>query len=101
MDKNSTLSQLKAHLIFWLLCIAVGGQALAQKQTSDDENRMVPDSVLKKVKLQERHVNQWFSTTQKIKNIEGSSTIYNEDVITTPVSDVTNVIAGRIPGLYS
>ncbi len=101
MDKNSTLSQLKSHLIFWLLCIAVGGQALAQKQTSDDENRMVPDSVLKKIKLQERHVNQWFSTTQKIKNIEGSSTIYNEDVITTPVSDVTNVIAGRIPGLYS
>lgn len=101
MNKNSTLFQLKMHIALLLLCIAVVGQALAQKQGSDEENKMTPDSVLKKIKLQERHVNTWFSTTKKIKNIEGSSIIYNEDVTTTPVSDLTNVIAGRLPGLYS
>ncbi|MES2418993.1 MAG: SusC/RagA family TonB-linked outer membrane protein [Bacteroidota bacterium] len=105
MDKNSTLflrrNPLKMHLLILLLCLAVGGQALAQKQVSDDENHLLPDSVLKKIKLQERHINTWFSTTQRIKNIEGSSTIYSEDVVTTPVSDITNVIAGRLPGLYS
>ncbi|SFG91963.1 SusC/RagA family TonB-linked outer membrane protein [Pedobacter insulae] len=101
MDKKSTLFQLKSQLILWLLCLAAVGQVLAQQQKSDDENLMVPDSVLKKIKLQDRHINQWFSTTQKRKNVEGSTTIYNEDVMTTPVSDITNVIAGRLPGLYS
>ncbi len=100
MDNNSTLFKLKKYFLA-LLCLFTIGEATAQKQATNEDNRILPDSVLQKLKLQERHVNTWFSTTQKLKNIEGSSTIYAEDVVTTPVADITNVIAGRLPGLYS
>lgn len=34
-------------------------------------------------------------------NVSAVSTIYAKDVSTTPVRDITNVMAGRIPGLYT
>lgn len=101
MDKNSTLFPLTNYFRLVLLCLLLSGQVFAQKQTEANENSMLPDSVLKKLRLQDRHITNWFTTTKKIKNIEGSSTIYAEDVVTTPISDITNVIAGRLPGLYS
>lgn len=88
---------------FRTLCIscllfALGNNMLYAQKTGDS---LVKDSVMAKLPLQDRHVDQWFKTISKLRNVAGTSTIYNEDVNTTPVSDLTNAIAGRIPGLYS
>lgn len=83
------------------LCCLVFFQGKAQQNPGNVSDSLVLDSMLPGTNPQQRHVNLWYRTVSKQRNVTGSATIYNEDVNTTPVSDITNVIAGRITGLYS
>lgn len=49
----------------------------------------------------QKEIGRWNGFGKRANQIEGASTIYAEDVNTTPVSDITNVVAGRLPGLYT
>jgi len=46
-------------------------------------------------------VDKWNGTTTKANQISGATSIYSEDINATPVSDVTNTVAGRLTGLYT
>ncbi|RDC58191.1 SusC/RagA family TonB-linked outer membrane protein [Pedobacter chinensis] len=46
-------------------------------------------------------VDNWNRTATKKYQIAGTSTIYGKDLGTTPVADISNVMAGRLPGLYT
>lgn len=94
------------RLYFWakssiLICFlwVITFQVLAQQPLTETTDSLVVDSMIKMPNLQDRHVNLWYRTISKLKNVAGSSTIYSEDVNTTPVSSVTNALAGRITGL--
>lgn len=94
--------------LFWakrsfVICLftAIGGQAVAQQPQANLTDSLVLDSMRKGSNPQNRHVDLWNRTISKLRNVTGSATIYSEDVNTTPVSDITNVISGRISGLYS
>lgn len=49
----------------------------------------------------ENKVDKWNGTTKKANLIAGAATIYGDDINSTPVSDVTNTVAGRLTGLYT
>ncbi|QPH40840.1 SusC/RagA family TonB-linked outer membrane protein [Pedobacter endophyticus] len=50
---------------------------------------------------QQKELGAWNSTIKKENQIEGVATIYSDDVNSTPVSDITSTLAGRITGLYT
>jgi len=49
----------------------------------------------------ESKVDKWNGTTKRVNLIAGAATIYGDDINSTPVSDVTNTVAGRLTGLYT
>ena len=59
------------------------------------------DKMSKTLPRLQRGVNVWHDVIPAKLNVGGSSTIYSEDVNTTPVSNITNVLSGRLPGLYT
>ncbi|WP_344851120.1 SusC/RagA family TonB-linked outer membrane protein [Pedobacter jeongneungensis] len=46
-------------------------------------------------------IDNWNSVKSRKFQLAGSSTIYGADVNTTPVADISNVMAGRLAGLYT
>nr|WP_199156277.1 SusC/RagA family TonB-linked outer membrane protein [Pedobacter sp. ASV2] len=95
---------------FLLLIIALSGIQLTasamsyswqQQNDTTKKDSLVTNPMSIKKNIQDRHINLWNRTIPHLQNVTGSSTIYGEDVNTTPVADISNVIAGRIPGLYS
>lgn len=102
-DRNIMTVAFKLMLVAGALLINQQGFAnnklfVFQQVDSMLKDSLVNDPMSIKNKFQQRHVNQWNRTTSKIKNVEGSSTIYTEDLNTTPVADITNVFAGRLAG---
>jgi len=88
----------KVKYLMVLLCMLpgiAGAQTAEQATDSTQIKRFDPKSYL------QRNVNRWNGLTVKARQVEGVSAIYAEDVNSTPVSDITNVMAGRIPGLYT
>lgn len=102
-DRNIMTVAFKLMLMVGAVLVSQQGFANSrmsffQQKDSIPVDSMVKDPMSIKNKFQERHVNQWNRTASKIKNVEGSSTIYTEDLNTTPVADITNVFAGRLAG---
>jgi TonB-linked SusC/RagA family outer membrane protein len=79
---------------------ATAATPVIQKDTANRDS-IVHDGMSPQKSYQERHINSWNKTIPKYKDVAGTSTVYSSDVNTTPVSDITNVMAGRLPGLYS
>lgn len=104
MKRNANLRSLNYVLLVGAVLnfctIPTHAQQKANLNTAK-ENTILQDSVLQRLNPQQRHINTWNSSVSKLKNIQGTSTIYSEDVVTSPVSDLTNVISGRLTGLYS
>ncbi|WP_443936780.1 SusC/RagA family TonB-linked outer membrane protein [Pedobacter sp. MW01-1-1] len=85
--------------LWFSMLLALVAPRIVNAQDSHDS--LVIDSVAVKFPIQQRHVNLWFRTLSKLRNVAGSTTLYSEDLNTTPVSDLTNALAGRVTGLYS
>lgn len=92
------LSMLRYTLLMGVF-VGVYSTAIAQQKDSTATDTLLVDGMSRKLNLQQRHINLWNRTVPKLLNTGGSTTIYNEDVNTTPVSDLTNALSGRVPGL--
>lgn len=93
------MNHFKIRSLVGLLSVlpAVGWAQAKPAQVADSTliKRFDPKNYLQK------EIGQWNGFGKKANQVEGVSTIYAEDVNTTPVSDITNVVAGRLPGLYT
>ncbi|MEE1946973.1 SusC/RagA family TonB-linked outer membrane protein [Pedobacter sp. KR3-3] len=74
--------------------------AMAQNQPQQVADSTLIKKFDPKTYLQ-KNIDRWNGLTKKANQVGGTSTIYAEDVNTTPVADITNVVAGRLPGLYT
>ncbi|QNK61619.1 SusC/RagA family TonB-linked outer membrane protein [Pedobacter sp. PAMC26386] len=87
---------------------SLSGNALAftityqqpQQQDTTLRDTIIVDKMSASSGYLNRHVNLWNRTVAKSKNIAGTSTVYREDVGSTPVSNIGNILAGRLAGLY-
>ena len=49
----------------------------------------------------DRHLFGWNSAIQQKDNISAITAIYSDDINSTPVRDITNIMSGRLSGLYT
>ena len=77
----------------WALAAAISLKASAQ---SDTTVLLKNDSSWLSQKVQ-----LWNKQSSKADYVGAAGSIYNKDVNSTPVADVTNLMAGRIAGLYT
>jgi TonB-linked SusC/RagA family outer membrane protein len=78
--------------------------ALGQEKPTTNTATTVDSTLIRKFDQKnylQNKVDQWNGTTKKANLIAGAATIYGDDINATPVSDVTNTVAGRLTGLYT
>ena len=75
--------------------------AFAQQPVVKTTDSLSIDKMDARLPYIQRGVNVWNGVIPRSQNVAGTSTIYAEDVNTTPVSDISNVLAGRLAGLYT
>lgn len=113
MIYNYTIKKCTSWLICTLCLLVLAGRvALAQTTVySNGLERQKRDSIgvdttgidimSDKNPFLKRGVSRWNTIMPRYKNIAAVSTIYAEDINSTPVSNITNVLSGRLPGLYT
>ncbi|MDN5287162.1 MAG: SusC/RagA family TonB-linked outer membrane protein [Mucilaginibacter sp.] len=73
----------------------------AQQPVKNTADSLSTDKMDRGLPYRERGVNVWNGVVPRQLNLGGTSTIYAEDINTTPVADISNVMAGRLAGLYT
>jgi TonB-linked SusC/RagA family outer membrane protein len=113
MINTYTIKKCTSWFLFALLLIALSNSiAFAQvsgfrfgldslKRDSIGVDTMTKDIMSVRNTYLNRGVDRWNTIIPRYKNIAGSHTIYGEDINTTPVDNITNVLSGRLPGLYT
>ncbi|WP_316788220.1 SusC/RagA family TonB-linked outer membrane protein [Pedobacter frigoris] len=108
MIKNNTSTKasaftqlLKRGLTYSFVCAIVPVYSIAQQKFPTTADSLSADKMDGKLPYIKRGVNVWNGVISREANLGGTSTIYSESISTTPVADITNVMAGRLPGLYT
>lgn len=102
MIKNLTnKTKALAPLLLGLSCILATTPSYAQKPVAMLNDSLGMDKMDIRFPYIKRGVNVWNGVVSRQLNLGGTSTIYAEDVNTTPVADISNVMAGRLAGLYT
>lgn len=99
--KTSVTLQLLLGITFSVTCMLAPKITFAQKQAQKEIDSIAPDIMDARLPYLKRGVNVWNGTINRQLNLTGSSTIYAADVNTTPVADISNVMTGRLAGLYT
>jgi TonB-linked SusC/RagA family outer membrane protein len=99
--KTKAFAPLLLGLAYSIACIITPSFAHAQKQVAKPNDSNTVDKMNAGLPYLKRGVNVWNGVVSRQLNLSGTSTIYAEDVNTTPVADISNVMAGRLAGLYT
>lgn len=99
-NKTKAFAPLLLGLTYGIGCM-IALPTYAQKTVTKLNDSLGVDKMDIRLPYIKRGVNVWNGVVARRFNLGGTSTIYAEDVNTTPVADISNVMAGRLAGLYT